>query len=100
MKKSKGQLAFEETNNELLKDPQAAAMYLEEILAAGDLDLFKEAMKDVLSAQNGSMTKASKKTKLSRESLYRSFSRKGNPRFNTITDALEISGLRLSITMA
>ena len=38
----------------MLKDPETAAMYLEEILAESDIELFKVALKDVAAATPGS----------------------------------------------
>ncbi|HBP90781.1 MAG TPA: putative addiction module antidote protein [Nitrospirales bacterium] len=87
-------------NLEVLKDPEQAALYLEEILADGDIDLFKEALKDVAAARVGNMTTLAKKTHLAREALYTSLSRKGNPRLDTLTKVLDAAGLRLTVTTA
>lgn len=89
--------AFSATSNELLSDPETAAMYLEEILADGDMQLFKQALKDVALARVGSMTELARETNLARESLYRSLSKSGNPRLDTLTKVLHAAGLRLSI---
>lgn len=89
---------FQELSDELLKDTEYAAIYLEEILQSGDIELFKRALRNVASAQMGSMTALAEKTNLARESLYRSLSQKGNPRLETLTKILEASGLRLSVT--
>ncbi len=89
--------SFNATSNELLRDAEAAAMYLEEILADGDMDLFKEALKHVAAARVGTMTELAKETNLAREALYTSLSRKGNPRLDTLNKVLHASGLRLSI---
>ena len=61
----------------MLKDPETAAMYLEEILAEGDIELFKAALKDVAAARVGNMTALARETHLAHEALYRSLSRKG-----------------------
>ncbi len=87
-------------NLEVLKDPEQAALYLEEILADGDVDLFKEALKDVAAARVGNMTTLAKKTHLAREALYTSLSKKGNPRLDTLTKVLDAAGLRLTVTTA
>ncbi len=89
---------FEISNLEVLKDPEQAALYLEEILADGDMDLFKEALKDVAAARVGNMTTLAQKTQLAREALYTSLSRKGNPRLDTLTKVLDAVGLRLTVT--
>ena len=89
--------SFDTTSHEMLRDQETAAMYLEEVLADGDIELFKEALKDVAAARVGSMTDLAKQTDLAREALYRSLSRKGNPRLDTLTKVLQAAGLRLSI---
>jgi probable addiction module antidote protein len=89
---------FQELSDELLKDPEYAAVYLEEILQNGDTELFKLALKNVASARLGNMTAVAEKTNLGRQSLYKSLSRTGNPKFDTLTKVLKASGLRLSVT--
>jgi len=88
---------FNQTSKELLQDAETAAMYLEEILADGDIELFKEALKDVATARVGNMTELAKETELAREALYNSLSRKGNPRLDTLYRVLHAAGLRLSV---
>ena len=82
--------------DELLKYPENAAIYLEECLLDGDLELFQEALQHVAKAQGG-MTQLSAKTSLARESLYRSLSREGRPQMETITRVLKGLGMRISI---
>ncbi len=89
---------FDFGNLEVLKDPEHAALYLEEILAEGDMEMFKEALKDVAAARVGNMTTLAKKTRLAREALYTTLSRKGNPRLDTLTKILDAVGLRLTVT--
>ena len=55
-------ISFDKTSKELLENPKVAAMYLEEILEDGDMELFTAALKDVADARVGSMTSLSKKT--------------------------------------
>lgn len=91
---------FDFGNLDVLKDPEQAALYLEEILAEGDIEMFKEALKDVAAARVGNITTLAKKTNLAREALYTSLSRKGNPRLDTLTKVLHAAGLRLTVTTA
>ncbi|GAX59071.1 transcriptional regulator [Candidatus Scalindua japonica] len=63
----KASRSFDKTSKELLENPKVAAMYLEEILADRDMELFTAALKDVAEARVGSMTSLSKKTHLNRE---------------------------------
>lgn len=95
--KTKASKPFRATSTEMLKDPETAAMYLEEILADGDIELFKEALKDVAAARVGTMAELARVTHLAREALYQSLSRKGNPRLDTLSKVLHAAGLRLSV---
>lgn len=88
---------FEFSDVDALKDPIYAAVYLEDCLADGDVELFQAALRDVAKAQGG-MTAIAEQTSLSRESLYRALSKEGNPRFDTLTKVLGAAGLRFSIT--
>lgn len=97
MTKTPPSKAFNATSDKLLSDPETAAMYLEEILADDDIELFKQALKDVASARVGGMADLARETDLAREALYRSLSRKGNPRLDTLNKVLHAAGLRLSI---
>lgn len=90
--------SFDETSKAILKDPEMAAMYLEEILEDGDMELFKLALRDVAAARVGNMTKLAQETHLARESLYSSFSKDGNPRLDTLAKVLGAAGLRLSVS--
>ncbi len=82
--------------DELLKDPKNASVYLEECLADGNLELFQESLKHVAKAQGG-MSALAAETNLTREALYRSLSKKGNPKMDTITKVLNALGMRISI---
>jgi len=87
---------FSETTKEMLKDPELAALYLEECLADGNPELFAAALKDVAEAYGG-MAYLSKATNLNREALYRTLSKKGNPRLDTLVKILGAMGLRISV---
>lgn len=92
-------VSFDETSKELLSDPETAALYLEECLEDGDVELFKLALKHVADAHTGGMTRLSKTTDLTREALYRSLSKQGNPRLDTLTKVLDAFGLRMSVAV-
>lgn len=96
--RKKASRAFSETRKELLKDPAVAAAYLEECLSDGDMELFKLALKNVADARLGGMSALAQSTNLSREALYTSLSKKGNPRLDTLTQVLHAVGLRISVT--
>jgi len=95
---TKPSVSFDGTRRELLKDAEVAAGYLQECLADGDIDLFKEALKHVADARLGGMTALSEQAELGRETLYRTLSKRGNPTLNTLTKVLEAVGLKMAIT--
>ena len=70
-----------------LKDKKEAATYLqvslEEYQKDGDLEAFLLALRYVAEAQGG-IGQLSKKTHLNRESLYKTLSKNGNPKLQTI----------------
>jgi len=94
----KASRSFNATRSEALKDPQAAAVYLDDCLADGDMELFTEALRHVAQARVGGMTLLADETALGRETLYRTLSKKGNPRLNTLNKVLNAAGLRIAIT--
>ncbi len=85
------------TRDELLKNHEYAALYLEECLIDGDLELFQAALRDVAKAQGG-MQALAKEAELNRESLYRALSKKGKPQMETMTKVLSALGMRFSVT--
>jgi probable addiction module antidote protein len=92
----KPSVSFDETRKKILKDPKVAALYLEECLQDGNMELFTAALKYVAEAQGG-VAKLSKKTHLNREALYRTLSKDGNPRLDTLTKILDAMGLRIGV---
>jgi probable addiction module antidote protein len=90
---------FRKTQIELLEDAENAALYLEEALAAGDLDAFKLALRNVAEARLGGMSALSERTALNREALYRSLSKRGNPTLETPTKVMHALGLRISVAV-
>jgi probable addiction module antidote protein len=86
--------------DELLRDPENAAFYLEQILEGGDMELFQEAIRHVAKAQAGGVAGVARKANLNRENLYDALSKGGKPQFDTINKTLAALGLRISITAA
>lgn len=81
-----------------LQDPEEAAAYLNAALedeSEGGSEIFLLALRDVAKAHG--MGRIAQDTRLSRESLYRTLSRKGNPRFSTLEAVLESLGLKLTV---
>ncbi|WP_159993665.1 addiction module antidote protein [Roseomonas sp. 18066] len=81
---------------ELLDTPEAQAAYLSEIMAEGDAAAMAEAIGTIARARG--MTVIAREAGVSRVSLYRTLSGKGNPELATITKVLAAMGLRLSVT--
>ncbi len=89
---------YEDILHRDLQDPEEAAAYLTAALddKSGDgSDVFLLALRDVAKARG--IRQLAEDTHLSRESLYRTLSRKGNPRFSTLEAVLENLGLKLSV---
>lgn len=66
------------------------------MLEDGDARAVPVALRTIAEAVGG-MTALAQKTRLSRETLYRTLSRKGNPRLDTLATILAVFGLRLSV---
>lgn len=81
---------------ESLKDACEAAAYLNAAIEEGDRSVFLLALRNVAEAHGGMATLA-EKAHLSRESLYRMLSRKGNPEIKSLYTLLHAMGLRLAI---
>ncbi len=85
---------------ESLKDPCEAAAYLnaaiEEAIEEGHREVFLLALRNVAEA-NGGMGTVAAKANLSRESLYRMLSKRGNPEIRSLFTLLHSMGLRLAV---
>ena len=82
-----------------LKNPDYAAEYLDQVLAENDRAAFLVALKDVVEATGG-MSEMAKRVGLTRPSLYKVFSKRGNPTLETLQAILEALGLRVTIATA
>ena len=87
---------FEIFLRETLQDPKDAAAYLNAALEDPDPHIFLIALKDVADAVGG-MGKLAEESSLNRESLYRTLSLKGNPKFVNLKTLLEVLGLEIAI---
>lgn len=88
---------------EKLKDHDLAVEYLNSALEEslkGDEEsqhLFLTAFRNVVEAQGG-MSKLAKKAHVGRESLYKTLSEKGNPKWQTLVSLVGAMGLRLRLS--
>ena len=81
-----------------LDDPEQAAAYLTACYEEGP-EVFLIVLRDVVEAQGG-VARAAKLSKLNRESLYRVFSRDGNPRLSSLNSILSALGLKVTFAAA
>ena len=88
------------SRDELLRDPENAALYLAEFLASGDMELFREGLRHVAKAQEGGISAVAEQAELGRANLYKALSRNGNPQMGTISKTLAALGLKLTVTPA
>jgi probable addiction module antidote protein len=72
------------------------AGYIEAMLSDGDARVVPVALRTIADARGG-MSALAEETGLSRETLYRTLSAKGNPRMDTLASILRAFGLRLSV---
>lgn len=80
-----------------LQDSELATAYLNEALTDEDPRVFLLALKSVCEARGEEMTSLAKKTKVSRENLYRILSSRGNPKLNNIIALLSAVGLQFTV---
>ncbi len=79
-----------------LKTQKDIAAYLNTALEDGDPAVLLEALRNVAQAKGG-VGALAKAAGVSRESLYRTLSRRGNPKIDTVMALLHALGLRLTI---
>ena len=84
---------------EHLRDEAEIAAYLEVMLEDGDPRIVPVALRTVADAVGG-VAALAERTGLSRETLYRTLSDKGNPRLDTLAAILQAFGLRIAVAVA
>jgi probable addiction module antidote protein len=78
-----------------LNSKAAIRAYLEEAMESRDPAFIAEALGTIARARG--MSRVAKTTGMSRESLYKALSTKGNPEFGTIIRVVHALGLKLSV---
>jgi len=95
--------SWDDYMQESLSNPDYAKVYLEvaieEFQNDGDMEAFLLSL-GYLARAKGGMAKVARKTGLSRESLYRTLSKRGNPQFRTILGIIDALGMRIRIETA
>ena len=91
---------FDATFQSELQDPEFATHYIQAALddsyETGDIGIFLVALREVAQA-NRAVTRAAKRARVARPSLYKTLSETGNPQFDTIFSLLPEMGLRLRV---
>ena len=84
---------------ERLADAEFAAGYLQAAIEDGEPAVLLLALRRIAEARGG-IAKLARETGLSREALYRTLSKRGNPRLTSLRAILAASGLRLTVVPA
>lgn len=92
-----GSRSVRKTHNEQLKNPDAAAEYINHALASDDPAIILMAIRNIVDAQEDSIADIAEKADLGRESMYKILSPKGNPKLSTLTSLLHGLGLQLKV---
>ena len=82
--------------SDYLKTQKDIVAYLNAALEDGEPAVLLEALRNVAIAKGG-MAALAQAAGVSRESLYRTLSRRGNPKIDTIMELLRALGLKLTV---
>ena len=85
--------------SDYLNSPEEVAAYIEAVLEEDDPALLLMALRNVAESQGG-VAMMAKQSGLSRESLYRTLSKNGNPKISTLMLIMKALGLHLSVKAA
>ncbi len=83
---------------EQLKDADFAAEFLNAASEDDDPKTYLTALRKVVEARGG-MASVAEKAHLSRETLYRTLSARGNPTIKTLSAVLKATGLKFGVTV-
>ncbi len=87
---------FDEVLFEALRDPESAAIYLQDAWE-DSTEEFLVALRKYVQA-NGGMARSAERAQITREALYRMLSEKGNSELRSIRAVLQANGIRFSVT--
>ena len=82
--------------SDYLKTEEDISAYLEAAMEDGDPQVLVSAMGDIVKARN--LTKVARDTGLTREGIYKAFSREGNPSFATVWKVAGALDLHISFS--
>ena len=83
--------------HEQLQDAEFAALYLNAASEDDDPRTYLTALRKVVKARGG-MAQIADRAKLSRETLYRTLSNRGNPTIRTLSAVLKATGLKIGVS--
>lgn len=98
MNKKRG-LDYQEWLEQELQDPKFALAYLNEALVDEDQRVFLLALKDVIKAQGSDMSAIAQEANLNRQNLYRMLSKKGNPRWDSLSSLFDTLGFQIQLSL-
>ena len=90
-------LNYQEELLKKLQNEEFATAYLNEALDDEDPRMFLLALKNVIAAQEENISSIAKEANLTRTSIYRILSEKGNPKLTNIIALLGSVGLQFSV---
>ncbi len=88
---------YQERLLEKLQDEEFAAGYLNEALHDEDPRMFLLALKNVIDAKKITRSTLEEETNITRMSIYRILSKKGNPKLTNIISLLNAIGLQMAV---
>ncbi len=91
--------AVKYNTSDYLNSPEEVAAYIEAVLEEDDPALLLLALRNVAESQGG-IAMMAKQSGSSRESLYRTLSKNGNPKISTLMSIMKALGLHLSVKAA
>jgi len=94
---TKKSASFHEYQIEWLKEPANAAEYLTAAIEDGDREAFLLALRNVAEARGG-IAAVAKLSGITRESLYRMLSSRGNPQIKSLVAIMRAMGFSISVS--
>lgn len=89
-------VSYHEELMRALKNPVERAAYVNAAMEDGDPKIVLKALRNVAEATGG-MQRLARRSKLSRESLYKMLSRRGNPELSSLDRVLRSLGLGMRV---
>ena len=90
-------LPFNEYLHKKLKNPKDRAAYINAALEDGNPKILLAVLKDCVEATGG-ISKLSHETHMTRATIYKILSTKGNPKYDSLLKVLGQMGLRLNVS--